>query len=1025
MPRRRPGVVTRRRLLDRLHAHLDRRLFLVVAPAGYGKTTLAVDFASEVGWRCAWYSIDAADADPRVFLSYVVGTIERVLPGAGTRAQAMLEMAPGRSVDVPSVVAEIVAGIQATADDPFLLVLDDISAVSGEPEIMRAVDLLIANLPDACRLILLSRHTLKLRLIGQVAQRNVLGLGKNDLRFTEDEVAETLERQGLDVSAAGELTNVTDGWITGVLLSAPAAGQFGSVSGTRRPAHHFLASEVILRIPESTREFAQHAALFNAFSPRDYEETFDQTGAAEHIGVLEEVSPFIERLEGEGHWYRFTQLFRSALLELFEASNPNGFRAAALRVADWAKARRDWDTQLRLVGTALGREAVAQILAELAPKQFEAGNLQRVRAWLDDLPEELLDAYPALAVLRARIALYLDGRPEAQVRAERALRLGGLDPESEIRAQLVRANALWLTGFPQEALGVTQQALPVAEQLGLPTLRAEVQRHQGVILLQMGRLREALGLLLQARDHLPQDDFAIAQVDEGLGIIWAKFGEIGAARRSFHLALKVWERLGNRTQICNTLNSLSIRAQELGNFAEAHEYITQALQHAEESNNRRMIAWICETYGDLLFAEGRLADAERLFKRALKEGRALDERSVVCSSLEGLGQVAISRQDHETAAHYLRTGEALALDSPQLEAGQLIDIALTRLDILLGHWSEAYQRVAGVVQQVEVQGKAVLLARARFWLAAAYAGFGRTDEARDVWWQSDPRIRIAAECLLDPKQRDELQQILTPVVGERLWSAGPISAPATSRPIEPRRRTLEVRTLGPIEVRLDGRPILLTRSRMLEHLVFLAVHPQGARADAMVESLWSDAQFGREFASLQQTIYRLRRELGQEAVLYQRGQYRLGATFEVVVDAEQLESEINAVLERSVEDSSLPAHGQRAERLYRGPYLEAFDGPWCNTRRDRLAASYLAAMTKVAEHHLFAGRSAEAVGLLSRLTEVDPLNEPLFAMLVSALYKSGDAAAAKHFGRRFVETCQRELGEPPSPGFLRLLSHLS
>lgn len=222
LPQPRSDVLRRARLLGFLHQEVDKRLVLVCAGAGYGKTTLLVDFAHEVSFPVCWYTLDEADGDPRVFFDYLLLSLRQRFPEFGRQAEALLSSLSDVASEVNSVVACLVNEIQSDIQDYFVLVLDDYHKVDSSDAVNHAVDLLISHLPDNCHLVVSTRTIPRLTFSRMAAQRHVAGLGMADLRFTSEELAAFLKENYRLVMPAQQLeeaVEASEGWIAGIVLT--------------------------------------------------------------------------------------------------------------------------------------------------------------------------------------------------------------------------------------------------------------------------------------------------------------------------------------------------------------------------------------------------------------------------------------------------------------------------------------------------------------------------------------------------------------------------------------------------------------------------------------------------------------------------------------------------------------------------------------------------------------------------------------------------------------------------------------
>src|SRR5690606_17981733 len=152
-PQRRKDVLRRARLIDRLHQNLHRKLTFVSAPAGYGKTTLLVDFAADVDAHVCWYRISPEDGDLVQVVLHILAAFQQQFPGFGTSLQERLDT-PGVSPDAPSIATDLINAIQEQVSDFSVLVLDDYHLAGEDQQIVDFLENLLEHLPDHLRILI-------------------------------------------------------------------------------------------------------------------------------------------------------------------------------------------------------------------------------------------------------------------------------------------------------------------------------------------------------------------------------------------------------------------------------------------------------------------------------------------------------------------------------------------------------------------------------------------------------------------------------------------------------------------------------------------------------------------------------------------------------------------------------------------------------------------------------------------------------------------------------------------------------
>jgi len=252
-PSRPADLVRRERLLDFLHEHIDRKLIFIAAPAGYGKTTLLVDFAHETDLTVCWYSLDATDRDLRTFIEGLLASLRRRYPGFGKETQSVLEASVSLGEDVLSIAGTLINEMVAAIPEWFVLILDDFHHVEDAFEVTRFLSTLLTYQPEHCHLIIASRTVPgTLPFISLAARGEVEGLGPADLRFTPEEIRRLFDQDPslrLSPEEVERLTIESEGWIAGILLARHALNRRGDLWARARasgcPLYEYLASEVL------------------------------------------------------------------------------------------------------------------------------------------------------------------------------------------------------------------------------------------------------------------------------------------------------------------------------------------------------------------------------------------------------------------------------------------------------------------------------------------------------------------------------------------------------------------------------------------------------------------------------------------------------------------------------------------------------------------------------------------------------------------------------------------------------------
>ena len=340
IPPPRPKQVVRPRLIQRLNEGLERKLILVSAAAGFGKTTLLSEWIASFTaspsstdrgetYRVAWLSLDVGDSDLARFLAYLVAALQTITPGVGNNVLAALQVqAPSPEALLTSLLNDL-----AAIPVPFVVVLDDYHALDAPP-VDQAVAFLLEYLPPQMHLVIASRQDPPLPLARLRARGQMTELRAADLRFTSAEAATFLNTaMGLSLSEAqiAAMETRTEGWIAGLHLAALSmqgradTGAFvASFSGSHRFVLDYLVEEVLQRQSASVREFLLSTAILDRLcGPLCDAVTQDPAAAGQKTLVtLERANLFIVPLDNERRWYRYHHLFSELLRQRLHQQLP-------------------------------------------------------------------------------------------------------------------------------------------------------------------------------------------------------------------------------------------------------------------------------------------------------------------------------------------------------------------------------------------------------------------------------------------------------------------------------------------------------------------------------------------------------------------------------------------------------------------------------------------------------------------------------------------------------------------------------
>ena len=419
VPRSARHRVVRTELVDRLVSARPRRLTLLSAPAGWGKTTLLAEWTADPRETrpFAWVTLDRGDNDPVRFWGYVIEALRSVEPSVGEQSLALLGVSgtDPSEIFLPTLINEL-AGL----DRGILLALEDYHVITS-PDIHTGVNLLLDHLTTSVELVLATRLDPPLPLARLRASGDLLELRASDLRFDDAEAASllttALEHDELAPDDVSRLVRRTEGWAAGLYLAAlslsgrtDASAFIADFAGDDRHIVDYLGGEVLDGLPSETRAFLLRTSVLDRLSASLCDHLLETGDAGDRLLEIERANLFLVPLDDRREWYRYHHLFGDLLRHELGRSEPSAVPRLHRRAAEWLAANGAVDDAIRHALAAGDGEYAAELVAASWREPFNRGELGTVDRWLDDLPEALVHASPDLRIARAWV-LMDRGRP--------------------------------------------------------------------------------------------------------------------------------------------------------------------------------------------------------------------------------------------------------------------------------------------------------------------------------------------------------------------------------------------------------------------------------------------------------------------------------------------------------------------------------------------------------------------------------------------------------------------------------------
>lgn len=560
IPPSRHQSVKRARLIERLNDGFDRKLILVAAPAGFGKTTLVSEWIAQLDCPVAWLSLDENDSDESRFLAYVIATLQTIEPQIGETLSEALQ-----SPQFPSIEQLLTTLLNdtATLSDDFLLILDDYHFIENAI-IDQAITFLLDYLPPHMHLVIITREDPPLPLSRLRVRGQLTEIRASDLRFSIDEAGKFFnEGMGLQLSEQ-DITTLearTEGWIAGLQLAALSIqgqtdvhGFITAFAGDNRYIVDYLVDEVLQHQPEHLRSYLLQTSIIDRLCGDLCNALTSYRDSAILLDELERSNLFVIPLDDKRMWFRYHHLFADVLRAHLNMETPDLVPTLHRRASEWYMQNGFTAEAVRHAFLAEDFQRAAYIIEVTWAEMDRTRQFAPWLKWARTLPDEYIRARPVLSVGYAW-ALLENGELE-----------NGENRLSDAEKLFESASADMIIHDEEE----------------FEFLHASIANARAYLSQAHNDIPATIYYAQQALDLLPMDDYLRRGVTGSLlGLaLWVR-GDLRTAYESFASAMTSFEMAGNIMFAITGVYILSDMLLTLGQLRDAMATYRQALQLAK------------------------------------------------------------------------------------------------------------------------------------------------------------------------------------------------------------------------------------------------------------------------------------------------------------------------------------------------------------------------------------------------------------------------------------------------------------
>lgn len=1053
-PRRRANLLTRQRLVDSMFELSDKKLILIVAPAGYGKTSLLIDFSDKIEFPVCWYSISSHDQDPLRFFSHFISSIQVKFPAFGQSSLTALHNASQGSLDLNYLVTTVINDAYENITEHFIITLEDFHLVDDVDPISEFISDFVQNVDDNCTLVITSRKLLTLPDMTLLVARDLVGgLSYEELAFTPQEIQQLFlqsHQQSLTDQTAQNFFMQTEGWITGLLLSSQINEYLGS-SGTivKRIANigvHDYFAALLEQQPPSIQDFLLRTSLLEEFNEGFCKQVIEDALALTDINWRQMMEYVVQRnlfvmpVGSEGDWLRYHRIFLDFLQNHMQANRPEEVRKIHLHLAQVYIAQQEWELAYQLYQQLNKSQEILNLIEQAGPDLIASGRLELLHTWLSAVPPEVIQHHPPLLSLYGGV-LSMQGNPQNGINLlDQAIQAMHYPEDKHYLVRsLVRRSAIHrLTGNLAAAQRDSEEVLAlIAQDDSLNEFKAEALRSKGVCLFQQGALSEAVRWLYESLTAFQaagdqHNQYVLAME---IGVVEQARGRYKESKEMYLQAYGYWDKTTNSVWLANLLNNLGVLQQLTGEYEQAAASFEKAYHHARISGFSRMQAFTLTGIGDVYREVNAIDEALAAYHQARPIAEDINEKFLL--TYLDLEEASLVSQQADTglASHLLQcareraesVGTPLEQHMTSLElSGHLLWTGQPEKALLQLPQELTYFTSEGHQYQIEkthlylaiacAENKQYQEAAEHFMQVMAYAvNFERRNPLiTNGWGIKDTILKLGESPEASPQilalvQRIEMFEQQIPKVRKELRKY------AAAIPFAPPK--IYIQSLGKMQVRINDHWVTSSdwKTSDARDLFFLLLaHSEGLNKDQIALHFWPDASPSEIRFRIKNTLYRLRHAIGKETILLEDDYYVFNHDTDYEYDLESFQSEIVRAKKASIPAEAIQ-HLENAVACYHGPFLYEIEDTWILSAREHLQQNYLGVLIQLAEYYLSERNYAKAQSFCQQALKTDPCFEVAYRMSMRVHAAQGNRAGVVRQYEQCKSILMKEIDVPPSP----------
>ena len=1052
IPKRRNDLITRQRLLDIMDELLEKKIIIIAAPAGYGKTSLLIDFTGELAIPVCWYALDSYDQSLYRFVEYFVASIQAQFPKFGTYALNVLHSSQSEA-EIDTLVTALSNDIYENITEHFIFILDDYHLVQNNVPINQFLSRFLQVAEENFHIIFASRTLITLPDLPLLVARGLVGgISFEDLAFTPEEVRElffTNNQIVISPNEAQALVSKTEGWITGLLLTA----QF-SISRLQEQEKSLKATGVDLAKyfeqifstqEKEIQEFLLYTSLLEDFNFALVNNTIGKLFpwiSNRYKMLVDQVltsNLFVQSVGEEIPSLRYHHLFLDFLQEKLRLEQNQTYHQLQDIIASYYADNQQWENAYQIYKKEGLKEKLIKLLETAGPYLMSSGRFGILQDWLSELPQEALLKNAALcAVLGGALSMkgdinnalaYLDNALDQLDPADK--------PDLTARTLTRKGNTLRMMGHFSEAIDVALKALDIVkDNLSMRAVRAEANKIIGSSYYELGNIPKSFQYL-----HPAYNDYTFLKMDNEIAIIsldmgtaYSSSGKFDEAKKYYQFDVEYWEKTGNYAWLANVLNNLAVLQHLAGDIENAISNLERTLHYARLTNYSRLEAGALNSIADLYGDLGAMDEAEKLYQDSLQIALTINAKYSAVYSYCSLAKVYLFTDKLTMAKDYISLASTVAKEINSDFELHLVTFYEGLLHFKSKEFKQAEEKFFICFQFFNQNQSRFFVGTSALYVALSLAATNDKETLTAIYpelekqlFVDDYQFTVLATAQHENRLLNHLNKFLPESGKKSNWfsilndfrqqlplNRRKLRLKSNLVPFAPAR--LEIISLGDMKVKYHDTWLKSSdwQTQSARDFFFLILsQPKGLTKEEIGLLLWPDDSEQELKFHFKNAIYRVRHAIGKESVLLDGDRYQFNTNLDYQFDADTFRKTVRAC-ERATSWQDKLKYYRIASGIYRGVYLPDMHVEWIQLEREKLHRRYFEMMVSMSRAAFEQEEFTLAAEIAQKAIKIDPTQEEVYRVAMRAQAARGNRGEIARLYKQCEKTLLQELDVPPS-----------